>query len=487
MTGVIGVVPPFAKLLDEFKLSRGSTFSLKGESVRLDNKLLEQQISVTPGALPYLRAAMATDYAWLAARGICADGPTSITKTEYQLVKGSRGLTVPKNAKTDRFIAAEPTGNMFLQLGIGSFLKRRLKRVGVHLDNQQWNQVFAEWALDLGLATVDLKGASDSICRELVWQLFPIRWAQMLDDLRSHQMLVNDKWTVLEKFSSMGNGFTFEIESLIFWALTTTLCEEMGESTECVSVYGDDIICPVRVVPELIELFAYVGFTTNVKKTHYADMFRESCGKHYFKGSDVTPIYQKEIPSVEVFDDGTADDPAPEIYRVYNRLLYHFADRTVRPRSTCVRKLVVQDTPNRVNPLFAVPPDKTLRDTTVLLVDKRFRVLLHRIEQYVKEFVLSSGWTVRRVPIMGASRRTLDGGIVTDIRSLVFRQSGDHILVKGTYFSPLLLDADHHALLAYSLRTRPTTPFAGQLGLRAVGVFRTQVRAFSEWREMKYI
>lgn len=59
----LGARVPWKRIIDKFKWGKGATFSLKGEDVRLDTKLLEEQISVTQEALPLLRAAMATDYA----------------------------------------------------------------------------------------------------------------------------------------------------------------------------------------------------------------------------------------------------------------------------------------------------------------------------------------------------------------------------------------------------------------------------------------
>jgi hypothetical protein len=91
-------------------------------------------------------------------------------------------------------------------------------------------------------------------------------------------------------FSSMGNGFTFELESLLFYAITRVLAKASGIKGR-ISVYGDDIICPVRLVPRLKRMLAFLGFRLNSKKTHYKGFFRESCGIHIYKGLDVTPFY----------------------------------------------------------------------------------------------------------------------------------------------------------------------------------------------------
>lgn len=399
----LGSRVPWRRIIDKFKWGKGATFSLKGEEVCLDTKLLEEQISVTQEALPLLRAAMATDYAWLRARGVNADGPVSLLSDSFQIVRGSRGLLVEKNAKTKRFIAAEPSGNIFLQLGFGAEIRRCLHRVGIDLDRQEVNQDLAKRALSLGLATVDLKQASDTICRELVWLLLPHQWSCVLDDLRSHELLFDGRWHMLSKFSSMGNGFTFELETLIFWALTEALRDLMSLRGR-VSVYGDDIICPSQMFPQLQELLSWVGFTTNVKKSHADGVFRESCGVHFYGGCDVTPIYQKDFPTGQ------------ERYRMVNRLLYHAIDRGYSGG-------------------VALLADRKLRFVT------RLPSLLHGRRSYC------------RIPIQrDVDRRSLDGGYAVGFNPAIFRYRDGSFVSRSWRFIPQDFDADHGAIFAARLR-----------------------------------
>nr|QDH88333.1 MAG: hypothetical protein H4Bulk474689_000001 [Leviviridae sp.] len=92
----------------------------------------------------------------------------------------------------------------------------------------------------------------------------------------------------------MGNGFTFELESLIFWALCSSVVSHLGGSESDVAVYGDDIVVPVDCVDECVRLLEFCGFTLNMDKSFWRGSFRESCGMHYFKGHDVTPLYVKD-------------------------------------------------------------------------------------------------------------------------------------------------------------------------------------------------
>jgi len=210
-------------------------------------------------------------------------------------VRGNNVITVPKNAKTDRVIAIEPLLNMFIQKGIGSVIRRKLKRVGVNLDSQSLNQDLAQaGSSDGSLATIDLSSASDCISLRLVEELLPDDWVEAIKLARSPLGVLPDGTEIrYQKVSSMGNGYTFELESLIFWALLSSVMSNSGELDPRFAVYGDDIVCPVGCAERLIHVLGFVGFKTNNEKTFVHGPFRESCGKHYFHGVDVTPIYIK--------------------------------------------------------------------------------------------------------------------------------------------------------------------------------------------------
>lgn len=200
-----------------------------------------------------------------------------------------RASQVPKNDRINRMIAIEPTASMFMQKAIGSLIRRRLKRVGVDLDDQTINQQSAQRAYANSLSTIDLSAASDSISFELVKKVLPFDWFRELIKHRSPAMRFNKRDIPLQKFSSMGNGYTFELESLIFWALCKVLCK-----TDYINVYGDDIIVHRSDAQRVINGLTVIGFTVNPEKTFISGDFFESCGKHYFQGNDVTPCFQKE-------------------------------------------------------------------------------------------------------------------------------------------------------------------------------------------------
>jgi len=215
---------------------------------------------------------------------------------------GNKIVTVPKNAKTDRVIAVEPGLNLFFQKGIGTMIRRRLKRVGIDLNYQTFNQQLAKiGSISNHLATVDFSSASDSISRLVVRELLPSDWYAVMNLTRSVVGTQQDSVIRWEKFSSMGNGFTFELESLIFIAAAMAVCELLSVAPE-VYVHGDDVIIPSECAALFSGFSAFLGFNVNLEKTHVNSPFRESCGEHWYLGSSCKPIYLKDrLKTVESF------------------------------------------------------------------------------------------------------------------------------------------------------------------------------------------
>lgn len=227
-------------------------------------------------------------------------GGTSTSFPKLKIVQGSRFGQVPKSAKTNRPIDVEPTLNGVLQRGYGSVIKNRLAANGNCIrSGQKRHSDLARYASVMKtLATIDFSGASDSIASMVVLDLLPLDWFEALNDCRSHRHFIEDEWKNLQKFSSMGNGFTFELETLIFLSLARATCDHLGISSNLVSVYGDDVIIPTDAVDLFFKVSEWCGFTINADKSFWgSDEFRESCGSDYFNGVDVRVAYMRNAPS----------------------------------------------------------------------------------------------------------------------------------------------------------------------------------------------
>lgn len=203
-------------------------------------------------------------------------------------------FTVPKKTDRDRVACKEPDLNMFMQKGLGDAIRVALKRTGINLNDQSINRSLALRASQDGsMATLDLSSASDSVTTELVRLLLPVSWFTLLDSVRSPVTIIDGEEHSNWMFSSMGNGFTFELESLIFLALTRAVSYFRGVRGT-VSVYGDDIICPTETAHYVSWVLSYFGFQVNTEKSFFDGPFRESCGGHYWNGVDITPFYIRE-------------------------------------------------------------------------------------------------------------------------------------------------------------------------------------------------
>lgn len=209
---------------------------------------------------------------------------------KYQITRGKLTF-VQKSSSIDRPIVVEPIINTYVQKGIGTYIRSQLRRAGVDLNSQETNRDFARFGslTDL-VSTIDLSSASDTISKEVVAELLPYEWLSLLSSFRTPEVDYKGQTYRLHKFSSMGNGYTFELESLIFFAICSVVCE----GSKFVNVYGDDLIVPSRFYEPVVRALEAFGFSVNLKKSYATGPFRESCGKDFLKGVDVRPCYVKD-------------------------------------------------------------------------------------------------------------------------------------------------------------------------------------------------
>lgn len=270
----------------------GATFSDRGGLTTIPDKMSSDP-TLTTDAIWYLPQ-------WL---GNMWGASFAQRQGKLSFVRGNRFATVPKTALIDRSIASEPSINGFYQLALGRVLRKRLRRVGWDLDRAQavHRRVAGIASVTRELATLDLSNASDTVSKELVRLLLPQRWFEALDDLRSKRTLIDGHWVMLEKFSSMGNGYTFELETIIFAAITCAITRLTGVGKGVlgrdVFVFGDDIICLDGAVSEVVAALSFFGFKLNEEKSFHGNSpFRESCGADFFLGMNVRPFYLKDVP-----------------------------------------------------------------------------------------------------------------------------------------------------------------------------------------------
>jgi hypothetical protein len=240
------------------------------------------------------------------------DGVTFVSSEEEQPV---RVVFVPKTLKSPRVIAIEPMCMQYAQQALRDFLYTRIEShvltAGrVNFRDQSENQRIALASSESGqYATIDLSDASDrvplSVVTEMLRSLPDLRDAIMA--CRSTGALLPNGVTVtpLSKFASMGSALCFPIEAMYFYTscvdslLRVADLPVTWDSVRTVSkdirVYGDDLIVPSEHAETVCDSLQKYNCKVNANKSFWTGKFRESCGVDGYAGTEVTPLYLRQL------------------------------------------------------------------------------------------------------------------------------------------------------------------------------------------------
>lgn len=223
-----------------------------------------------------------------------------------RIVKGNKISFVPKNVDISRTICIEPSLNMFVQLGLADLIERRLKSLySIDLSQQpQINRALARVGSEDGsLSTIDLESASDSISLKMVESCLPRDVVSWLKTFRSPYSETPKGLVELRMVSTMGNGFTFPLQTAIFSSVVCAAKRFLGRPRTRAgkdwSVFGDDIIVRTDEVPTVLSLLRILGFQVNPHKSFFEGPFRESCGHDYYRGYDIRGVYLKSLRTIQ--------------------------------------------------------------------------------------------------------------------------------------------------------------------------------------------
>jgi hypothetical protein len=204
---------------------------------------------------------------------------------------------------------------MLFQLGTKEVLEDVLRLSGLDIRVQQSVNRFLACHGSLGRlagqdpwCTIDLVSASDRLSLELCRNVLPRDWYNWFYAISTRESSYQKLSIGLEMMSTMGNGFTFPLQTLIFAALVKAVLVLNGRDSQRYnprsrkvvpeySIYGDDIICRRSIYPEVVRALEALGLEPNLKKSFSEGFFRESCGGDYFDGYDVRPVFCRSFDS----------------------------------------------------------------------------------------------------------------------------------------------------------------------------------------------
>jgi len=229
-------------------------------------------------------------------------------------------VNVPKNWKTYRTITPLTLLSLFYSYGVGQQVTDRLAEAGLDIRRLQnrHRMLVKKFSVSLTHATADLSAASDSLTSESLNRILPREWYCALKKAITHQVIVKTPDGNRSFYTSsvlpMGNGFTFPVETLIFYCIIKAIGELTGVEG-VFSVYGDDLIYPSRLHKFVVGIFPMFNLVLNADKTFVKAPFRESCGSDYYRGVDVRPFFfQGECQRL------TASQYLAFLYKTYNGL-----------------------------------------------------------------------------------------------------------------------------------------------------------------------
>lgn len=288
------------EVLAQLEPGPGASVGSQGRNSALE-KLFVNSLSTTKAELySEYRQFMQSHPTWWSAelRRIFIQRDNSLS-----IVLGSNLTTVPKNSRTDRTVCTEPSLNMLFQKALGETLNGVLRRAYSYdpaIQPSRNQEMACKGSRDGSLATIDLSNASDMISYTLCAEILPKDWIAAIDDCRSPITIVDGDAVKLNMVASMGNGFTFPLETYIFSLMIRALCslnkvKFTRFSHREFGVFGDDIIVPTQLFELTMEGLKELGFIPNPEKSFAESSFRESCGADWFNGFNVRGVYCKRL------------------------------------------------------------------------------------------------------------------------------------------------------------------------------------------------
>lgn len=222
----------------------------------------------------------------------------------FKRVEGERTFFAFKNAEISRTCGTQPSLNLLIQMAVGRFFQLRLgTNFGINLSlqpiyNRRLAQIGSQYR---SFTTTDLTSASDHVSVPFVdWVMDESSLKRCLMLSRSgFAVLPSGEKKALRMMSTMGNGYTFPLQTYIFACIVRSVYQlkdlKSASPVTDFGVFGDDIIVASEAHDYLIRALGMCGFKVNVDKTFHHGPFRESCGGDFYDGYNVRGVYVKSL------------------------------------------------------------------------------------------------------------------------------------------------------------------------------------------------
>jgi hypothetical protein len=247
-----------------------------------------------------------------------------IPATQREGINYSEPSPVPKSYKAARIIAPEKTYRQAIAKRIEYIFREEDHKiwskygVGVPADHLNMIQVLPMWLEDqtinqslaeLGsrtgeFATLDASHASDMISKVLFRSIFPLRFISLVEPYLDTYIKVKGRFQLMHMLSTSGHSLTFRLETIVYKAIALAAAQEVDlfcSTNEAFAwAYGDDVIINARAAETAMEWYSLVGLKINEDKSFWSKehLYRESCGKEYYKGIDVSTVAFPRFPIV---------------------------------------------------------------------------------------------------------------------------------------------------------------------------------------------
>jgi hypothetical protein len=126
----------------------------------------------------------------------------------------------------------------------------------------------------------------------------------LIEPLLDTHVKVKGKLSLMHMLSTSGHSLTFRLETIVYKAIAQAAADFVDTITgghhAFAWAYGDDVIINAEAAETAAEWYYALGLKINEDKSFWSSdhLYRESCGKEYYHGIDVSTVAFPRFPIV---------------------------------------------------------------------------------------------------------------------------------------------------------------------------------------------